>query len=44
MLVEASLYVEGKDFSCFDGSTKVPFGHINDDYCDCLDGSDEPGL
>ncbi|GHJ89304.1 hypothetical protein NliqN6_5706 [Naganishia liquefaciens] len=33
-----------ESFSCFsDPSIKVPFSSINDDYCDCPDGSDEPG-
>jgi hypothetical protein len=40
---EASLYPPDKDFTCFDGSQTIPFTHVNDDYCDCQDGSDEPG-
>lgn len=30
-------------FSCVDTRVKIPFGRVNDDYCDCEDGSDEPG-
>jgi len=39
----ASLYNPGAEFSCFDGSGSIPFIQVNDDYCDCDDGSDEPG-
>ena len=28
--------------ACDDGYTAVPASHINDDYCDCADGADEP--
>ncbi|KAK9868757.1 hypothetical protein WJX84_007967 [Apatococcus fuscideae] len=40
----AAAYVprEGK-FSCFDKSQVISSDRLNDDYCDCVDGSDEPG-
>ncbi|KAJ1365560.1 hypothetical protein KIN20_025931 [Parelaphostrongylus tenuis] len=31
------------EFVCFDGSRSISYDHVNDDYCDCPDGSDEPG-
>lgn len=36
-------YTPDRDFTCLDGSDTIPFSLINDDYCDCNDGSDEPG-
>ncbi|CDQ91552.1 unnamed protein product [Oncorhynchus mykiss] len=36
-------YRERKSFLCIDGSKMIPFDQVNDDYCDCMDGSDEPG-
>ncbi|GCC31850.1 hypothetical protein chiPu_0010310 [Chiloscyllium punctatum] len=35
-------YDETKPFTCLDGSKTIPFDEVNDDYCDCKDGSDEP--
>ena len=35
--------LDGK-FTCLDGSKTMPASHINDAFCDCLDGSDEPGM
>lgn len=32
-----------KQFHCLDGSAAHPLAFVNDDYCDCVDGSDEPG-
>lgn len=36
-------YEESKPFTCLDGSSTIAFEWVNDDYCDCRDGSDEPG-
>jgi protein kinase C substrate 80K-H len=30
-------------FTCLDGSSTFPVDRVNDQYCDCRDGSDEPG-
>lgn len=39
----ATFYDPSRDFQCLDGSTTITFEQVNDDYCDCRDGSDEPG-
>lgn len=33
----------GREFQCFDKSKFIPISSVNDDFCDCVDGSDEPG-
>ncbi|XP_048347104.1 glucosidase 2 subunit beta isoform X2 [Sphaerodactylus townsendi] len=42
-LTNHHFYDESKPFTCLDGSATVAFDRVNDDYCDCKDGSDEPG-
>ncbi|KIH65180.1 EF hand [Ancylostoma duodenale] len=39
----AGLYKKSFEFVCFDGSKSIMYSQVNDDYCDCPDGSDEPG-
>lgn len=33
----------GNEFRCLDGSKIIPSDQINDGFCDCFDGTDEPG-
>ena len=38
-----SFYQSSNEFRCLDGSSAFPYERVNDDYCDCKDGTDEPG-
>ncbi|OHT14429.1 hypothetical protein TRFO_15212 [Tritrichomonas foetus] len=40
---KANIDVDHQTFRCFDGSKIIPLNHLNNDYVDCPDGSDEPG-
>uniref|UniRef100_A0A4W5QJ83 Glucosidase 2 subunit beta n=1 Tax=Hucho hucho TaxID=62062 RepID=A0A4W5QJ83_9TELE len=42
-LSSEQFYEENKPFTCLDGFSTISFDRVNDDYCDCRDGSDEPG-
>ncbi|RAK76034.1 putative protein kinase C substrate [Aspergillus fijiensis CBS 313.89] len=40
----AKFYKDTTTFTCISHpSIQIPFSAVNDDYCDCPDGSDEPG-
>lgn len=34
---------DANTFKCINSMENISFDKINDDYCDCMDGSDEPG-
>lgn len=38
-----ALSEDGKSWKCLESSESISWSAINDDYCDCKDGSDEPG-
>ncbi|KAJ6109527.1 hypothetical protein N7486_001762 [Penicillium sp. IBT 16267x] len=40
----AKFYQDTKTFTCISNpAVQIPFSAVNDDFCDCPDGSDEPG-
>ena len=40
----AKFYKDAETFTCISNpSIKIPLARLNDDYCDCPEGSDEPG-
>jgi len=42
-LEKAQFYQGGTEFKCLSDGKTIPMEHVNDDFCDCEDGSDEPG-
>ena len=36
-------YLAGETFKCDGGLKNLPIARVNDEYCDCTDGTDEPG-
>lgn len=36
-------FTSGQDFTCGSSGKSIPPSRLNDNYCDCPDGSDEPG-
>lgn len=41
---ELAIHYQNKmEFKCIDSNKIFPINFVNDDYCDCDDGSDEPG-
>lgn len=44
MVLVAKFYKSTESFTCISNpSVHLSYSHVNDDYCDCPDGSDEPG-
>ena len=42
--IVAEFYKDADTFACiFNPTIKLPIARVNDDFCDCPDGSDEPG-
>lgn len=42
--VDEMYYKSSDTIKCRDGSNKFSKAQLNDDYCDCPDGTDEPGI
>ena len=44
MTPDAKFYTDPETFACISHpAVRIPTSRVNDDYCDCPDGSDEPG-
>ena len=43
-ILVSKFYQDAKTFTCISNpAVQIPFSAVNDDFCDCPDGSDEPG-
>lgn len=43
-VADKALYTAQDTFTCKESGEIFPVAKINDDFCDCADGTDEPGM